>query len=75
LTTGLAISTVVVTHDATDARQLGDRIAVLEAGKVTQTGAWEELVQSPASQFIKDFVASEGLRTSGLQERVAKRGA
>ncbi|WP_438035201.1 ABC transporter ATP-binding protein [Sorangium sp. So ce204] len=54
----LAIPTVVVTHDATDARLLGDRIAVLEAGRVTQAGTWEELSARPASPFVEEFVAS-----------------
>ncbi|WP_437594921.1 ABC transporter ATP-binding protein [Sorangium sp. So ce1000] len=59
----LAIPTVVVTHDATDARLLGDRIAVLEAGRVTQAGPWEELAARPASRFVEEFVAAA--RSSG----------
>lgn len=54
----LALPTVVVTHDAEDARALGQRIAVLEAGKVTQTGTWAELAGAPASRFVEEFVAS-----------------
>jgi molybdate transport system ATP-binding protein len=54
----LDLPTLVVTHDAADARQLGQRIAVLEAGKLTQTGTWHELANRPASQFVEQFVAS-----------------
>ena len=54
----LALPTIVVTHDAEDARTLGHRVAVLEAGKVTQTGTWAELVAQPASRFVSEFVAS-----------------
>jgi molybdate transport system ATP-binding protein len=54
----LGLPTVVVTHDAADARLLGDRIAVLEEGRLTQTGTWDELVAHPASQFIESFVSS-----------------
>ena len=54
----LALPTVVVTHDATDARLLGDRIAVLEAGRITQTGTWSELLERPASRFVEDFTRS-----------------
>lgn len=54
----LELPTVVVTHDADDARVLGHRIAVLEAGEVTQTGTWPELAAQPASRFIEEFVAS-----------------
>ncbi len=56
--TKLALPTVLVTHDAADARQLGHRIAVMEAGKITQTGTWMELATHPASRFVEAFVAS-----------------
>lgn len=56
----VALPTVVVTHDAEDARQLGHRIAVLEGGKVTQAGTWDELAAKPASRFVTQFVASLG---------------
>lgn len=54
----VALPTIVVTHDAADARQLADRIAVMEAGRVTQCGTWQELAQSPASRFVEELVAS-----------------
>ncbi len=52
----LALPTIVVTHDAADARQLGHRIAVLEGGRITQTGTWDDLVAQPTSQFVAAFV-------------------
>lgn len=52
------LPTIVVTHDAADARRLGDRIAVLEAGRITQSGSWDDLARSPASSFVEEFVAS-----------------
>ncbi|WP_437815922.1 ABC transporter ATP-binding protein [Sorangium sp. So ce1078] len=54
----LALPTIVVTHDAEDARLLGQRIAVLEAGRVTQAGTWEDLAARPASRFVEELVAS-----------------
>ncbi len=54
----LGLPTVVVTHDAADARELGDRIAVLEAGRITQTGTWKELAARPASRFVEEFLGS-----------------
>lgn len=62
--TRLALPTVVVTHDAADARQLGDRIAVLEAGRISQAGTWEELRARPASRFVEEFVTST---TAGIE--------
>jgi molybdate transport system ATP-binding protein len=58
----LGLPTIVVTHDATDARRLGHSLAVLEAGTITQTGTWEELARSPSSRFVEEFLASEGSR-------------
>lgn len=52
----LELPSIVVTHDATDAQQLGSRIAVLEAGRITQVGTWDELVGAPATLFVEDFV-------------------
>lgn len=54
----LGLPTVVVTHDVLDARILGQRVAVLEAGRVTQCGTWAELAARPASRFVEEFVAS-----------------
>lgn len=53
----LALPAVVVTHDAADARSLGHRIAVLEQGRVTQTGQWSNLVAAPGSKFVEEFVS------------------
>jgi molybdate transport system ATP-binding protein len=54
----LALPALVVTHDPYEARLLGDRIVVLEAGRVTQCGSWASLVSSPLSAFVERFVAS-----------------
>ena len=56
----IALPTLVVTHDALDARALGQRIAVLEAGKIVQTGTFDELALRPASRFVAEFVGSAG---------------
>jgi molybdate transport system ATP-binding protein len=55
----VALPTLVVTHDARDARALADGLLVLEGGKVTQSGTWEELRSRPASRFVERFVADE----------------
>lgn len=61
----LRLPTIVVTHDAADARALGKRIAVLEAGQLVQAGTWAELEAQPASPFVAEFV--------GVAERVPAR--
>lgn len=52
------LPTVLVTHDAADARALGSRVAVLEEGRVSQAGSWEELSARPATRFVEELVAS-----------------
>jgi molybdate transport system ATP-binding protein len=53
----VALPTIVVTHDPEDARRLGHRILVLESGRITQLGSWDDLVKRPASPFVQRFVA------------------
>ena len=42
---------LIVSHDPADAI-LGDRIAVLESGRIVQQGTADELRRSPASEFV-----------------------
>jgi len=51
----LRLPTVIVSHDAKDAQAMGGTIAVLEAGRVVQAGAWSELLESPASEFVREL--------------------
>ncbi len=54
-----ARAAIVVTHDAAEAFALADRVAVLEAGAITQTGAPAELVAAPATPFVAAFTGAE----------------
>jgi multiple sugar transport system ATP-binding protein len=51
-------TTILVTHDHLEALALGDRIAVLEAGRVHQIGAPAEIVANPQTRFAAEFVGS-----------------
>ena len=53
----LAIPTVIVSHDAADARAVGRHIAVIEAGRVVQAGTWDELAARPASGFVRELTS------------------
>jgi len=46
------VTCVVVTHDAVDAVALADRLVVVEAGAVTQTGPVREVFAAPATDFV-----------------------
>ena len=45
-------TSMIVTHHPEEAMRLGDRIAVMRAGKLVQTGHAEELYKSPAALFV-----------------------
>lgn len=47
---------VFVTHDPNEAATIGDRIAILLRGQVVQEGRPIDIVMSPASDYVRDFV-------------------
>ncbi len=47
---------VFITHDINEAFKLGDRVAVMKDGNIEQIDTPENILTSPASQYIKDFV-------------------
>jgi len=49
-------ATIYVTHDQTEAMAIGDRIAVIDAGRLQQVGTSADLYQRPVSLFVADFV-------------------
>ena len=51
-------TTIYVTHDQVEAMGLGDRIAVLNHGKVRQVGRPREVYDNPADTFVATFIGS-----------------
>ncbi|WP_405618173.1 glycine betaine/L-proline ABC transporter ATP-binding protein [Streptomyces sp. NBC_00076] len=47
---------VFITHDLSEALKLGDRIALMRDGQVVQLGTPEEIVGSPADDYVREFV-------------------
>jgi glycine betaine/proline transport system ATP-binding protein len=47
---------VFITHDLPEALRLGDQIAIMRDGRVVQLGTPEELVGSPADEYVANFV-------------------
>ncbi|MFZ9914362.1 MAG: ABC transporter ATP-binding protein [Phycisphaerales bacterium] len=52
----LKITTVYVTHDQEEALSLADGMAVLDRGRVIQSGAPREMYRRPATRFVADFL-------------------
>ena len=48
---------IYVTHDHDEARSIADRIALLHEGGVVQTGRYDELVGTPANEWVAGFLA------------------
>ncbi|HVZ02265.1 MAG TPA: choline ABC transporter ATP-binding protein, partial [Dongiaceae bacterium] len=49
---------VFVSHDLDEALKIGSRIAIMEAGKVVQFGAPEDIILNPVNDYVRQFVAS-----------------
>ncbi|MGQ0815823.1 MAG: ABC transporter ATP-binding protein [Gemmatimonadota bacterium] len=81
---------IYVTHDQVEAMTMGDRIVVMNGGRIQQIGTPLELYERPANQFVAGFIGSPAMNmiggvvragtfiasSGGLQIRIdAQRGA
>ena len=51
-------TTIYVTHDQVEALSMGDRIAVMRAGKIVQVGGPLEVYDAPADRFVGGFIGN-----------------
>jgi osmoprotectant transport system ATP-binding protein len=52
----------LVTHDLAEAAYLGDRIVLMDEGRIVQIGTLQDLRAKPASEFVTEFInAQRGL--------------
>src|SRR5829696_3675145 len=52
----VGITFIVVTHDQEEAMAMADRIAVMNAGRIDQLAAPEEIYDRPSTPFVADFI-------------------
>ncbi|SOE16515.1 putative spermidine/putrescine transport system ATP-binding protein [Hoeflea halophila] len=57
----IGVTTVFVTHDQTEALAMSDKIIVMSEGRVEQIGAPEEVYNTPASEFVAQFLGASNL--------------
>ncbi|MFK7882236.1 choline ABC transporter ATP-binding protein [Roseobacter sp.] len=48
---------IFVSHDLDEAFKLGDRIAIMEGGRIVQCGSPQEIFSNPINDYVADFVA------------------
>ena len=60
----LGFTSLIVTHDQQEALVMADRIAVLNQGRIEQTGTPEQIYQRPATPFVADFMGADNKITS-----------
>jgi len=62
----LGKTVLFVTHDVSEAAEVGDEIALLKAGRLIQRGTFQDLVERPADPFVAAFLgAQRGIGGSG----------
>lgn len=67
----IGVTTVFVTHDQSEALAMSDQIIVMSSGRVEQVGTPEEVYNTPASEFVANFLGASNI----LPARVTNRSA
>ncbi|TKT77389.1 choline ABC transporter ATP-binding protein [Aquamicrobium sp. LC103] len=49
---------IFVSHDLEEALKLGNKITIMEGGRIVQTGTPEEIVLEPANDYVRDFISN-----------------
>jgi len=68
----LGVPTIYVTHDQAEALALGDRIAVLERGRLQQVAAAHDVYHRPANRFVANFFGPQGMNFIQTPQSVFK---
>ncbi len=53
-----------VSHDLDEALKIGDRVTIMEGGRIVQSGTGTQIVQNPADDYVAEFVRHVNPRTS-----------
>jgi putative spermidine/putrescine transport system ATP-binding protein len=63
----LGITTIYVTHDQSEAMELGDRIVVMQKGKIAQIGTPREIYFKPGNRFVAEFIGAANIIEAPLE--------
>ncbi|MGH7040561.1 MAG: ABC transporter ATP-binding protein [Acetobacteraceae bacterium] len=61
----VATTTIYVTHDQVEAMGMGDRVAVIDHGRIRQVGTPATIYDDPADQFVATFVGTPAMNLVG----------
>jgi iron(III) transport system ATP-binding protein len=62
------LTAIYVTHDQKEALSIADRMAVLEQGRIRQTGTPAEVYRQPATRFVADFMGETNFLAAKVLE-------
>jgi len=63
----LGITSIYVTHDQSEAMELGDRVVVMQKGKIAQIGSPREIYFTPQSRFVAEFIGAANIIESPVE--------
>jgi putative spermidine/putrescine transport system ATP-binding protein len=63
----LGITTIYVTHDQSEAMELGDRIVVMQKGTIAQIGTPREIYFKPKNRFVAEFIGAANIIEAAVE--------
>jgi putative spermidine/putrescine transport system ATP-binding protein len=63
----LGITTIYVTHDQSEAMELGDRVVVMQKGAIAQIGTPREIYFTPQSRFVAEFIGAANIVEAAVE--------
>jgi putative spermidine/putrescine transport system ATP-binding protein len=64
----LGITTIYVTHDQSEAMELGDRVVVMQKGAIAQIGTPREIYFTPRNRFVAEFIGAANIVEAALED-------
>jgi putative spermidine/putrescine transport system ATP-binding protein len=64
----LGITAIYVTHDQSEAMELGDRIVVMSRGVIAQVGSPREIYFTPRNRFVAEFIGAANIIEAAVQD-------
>ena len=68
----VGVTTIYVTHDQVEAMGMGDRIAVIDHGRIRQLGTPSEIYDDPADLFVATFVGAPPMNLIQARGRISR---